>query len=30
VDLSPADLEILKQFINLLLLSKSGEWNTVS
>ncbi len=30
MDLSPADLKVLKQFINLLLLSKSGEWNTVS
>jgi hypothetical protein len=30
VDLSAADLKVLKQFINLLLLSKSGEWNTVS
>jgi hypothetical protein len=30
VDLSAADLKVLKQFINLLLLSKSGEWSTVS
>ncbi len=30
VDLSPADRKVLKEFINLLLLSKSGEWNTVT
>jgi hypothetical protein len=30
VDLSAADLQVLKQLINLLLLSKSGEWITVT
>ncbi len=30
VDLSPADRKVLKEFINLLLLSKSGEWNTAT
>ncbi len=30
VDLSPADRKVLKEFIHLLLLSKSGEWNTAT
>jgi hypothetical protein len=30
VDLSPVDRKVLKEFINLLLLSKSGEWNTIT
>jgi hypothetical protein len=30
VDLSPAGQKVLKQFINLLLLSKSGEWKAGS
>ena len=28
-DLSPADLRVLQRFINSLLLSKSGQWNTI-
>ncbi len=30
MDLSPAELRVLKRFINHILLSKSGEWKTVS
>jgi hypothetical protein len=30
MDLSPADVRVLKRFINHILLSKSGEWKTIS
>jgi hypothetical protein len=30
MDLSPADRKMLKEFINLLLLNKSGEWQTAT
>ena len=30
MDLSPADVRVLKLFINHILLSKSGEWKTIS